>query len=100
LRTLSYLQTDPAFEQPPVRIALVTARNMPAHERVIRTLLAWNVRVDEAFFMGGVAKTKVLERFRPHIYFDDQDVHCGPASKVVPTARVPYRCEPPLAKIA
>jgi len=61
---------------------------MPAHERVIRTLLAWNVRVDEAFFMGGVSKTKVLEAFRPHIYFDDQDAHCEPASKLVPTAKV------------
>ncbi|MGC4033244.1 MAG: 5'-nucleotidase [Tepidisphaeraceae bacterium] len=50
---------------------------MPAYERVIRTLLAWNVRVDEAFFMGGVAKTKVLEAFKPHIFFDDQDVHCA-----------------------
>ena len=88
LRTLSTLQTDPAFSKPPIRIALITARNMPAHERVIRTLLAWNVRVDEAFFMGGVSKAKVLEAFRPHIYFDDQDAHCEPASKLVPTAKV------------
>jgi 5'-nucleotidase len=88
LRTISTLQSDPAFTKPPVRIAVVTARNMPAHERVIRTLLAWNVRVDEAFFMGGVSKTRILEAFRPHIYFDDQDVHCVPASSVVPTARV------------
>src|SRR5439155_26934766 len=60
LRTLSDLQGDPAFAKPPIRIAVVRARNLPAHERVIRTLLAWNVRVDEAFFMGGVSKTKVL----------------------------------------
>jgi 5'-nucleotidase len=88
LRTLSVLQSDPAFPKPPIRIALITARNMPAHERVIRTLLAWNVRVDEAFFMGGVSKTKILEAFRPHIYFDDQEAHCEPASKLVPTAKV------------
>lgn len=88
LRTMSSLQSDSAFRSPPVRIAVVTARNMPAHERVIRTLLAWNVRVDEAFFMGGVEKTRILEAFRPHIYFDDQDVHCRPASSVVPTAKV------------
>lgn len=88
LRTISTLQSDPAFEKPPVRVAVVTARNMPAHERVIRTLLAWNVRVDEAFFMGGMSKTRILEAFRPHIYFDDQDVHCAPASSVVPTAKV------------
>lgn len=89
LRTLSALQRDPGFKRKPVRLALVTARNMPAHERVIRTLLAWDVHVDEAFFMGGVEKTKILEAFRPHIFFDDQDVHTGPASSVVPTAKVP-----------
>lgn len=88
LRTISVLQSDPAFEKPPVRVAVVTARNMPAHERVIRTLLTWNVRVDEAFFMGGMSKTRILEAFRPHIYFDDQDVHTMPASTVVPTAKV------------
>jgi len=88
LRTISLLQSDPAFEKSPVRIAVVTARNMPAHERVIRTLLAWNVRVDEAFFMGGVSKTRILEAFHPHIFFDDQDVHTKPASSVVPTAKV------------
>ena len=43
---------------------------MPAHERVIRTLLAWNVRVDEAFFMGGVSKTRILEAFRGGNGFD------------------------------
>lgn len=87
LRTLSKLQAD-AVGRRPVRIAVVSARNMPAHERVIRTLLAWNVHVDEAFFMGGVSKTKILEAFHPHIFFDDQDVHCRPASAVVPTGRV------------
>lgn len=88
LRTLSDLQADPGFKDPPIRIAVVSARNMPAHERVIRTLLAWNVRVDEAFFMGGVSKTKVLTAFAPHIYFDDQEAHCAPAAGVVPTGRV------------
>jgi len=100
LRTLSTLQKDPAFKAPPVRLALVTARNMPAHERVIRTLLAWDVHVDEAFFMGGVNKTKVLEAFSPHIFFDDQDVHVGPASMVVPTAKVPNDLTSPTAKTA
>lgn len=90
LKVLSFLQNDTSFrENPPVRIALVTARSMPTHERVIKTLKLWNVRVDEAFFMGGVSKTKVLSAFRPHIFFDDQDVHCQPASLEVPTARVP-----------
>ncbi|MBX9680059.1 MAG: 5'-nucleotidase [Gemmataceae bacterium] len=98
LRTLSALQKDPGFKQRPVRLALVTARNMPAHERVIRTLLAWDVHIDEAFFMGGVEKTKVLEAFSPHIFFDDQDVHVGPASSVVPTAKVPNDLTSPKRK--
>jgi 5'-nucleotidase len=90
LRTLSLLQGDTPAEASPIRLALVTSRGMPAHERVIRTLHAWNVRIDEAFFMGGVPKTEILETFNPHIYFDDQEVHCTPASRVVPTARVPF----------
>lgn len=91
LRTFSTLQSDRSFGHPPIRIALITARNMPAHERVIRTLLAWNVRVDEAFFLGGVNKTRILEAFRPHIFFDDQEVHCLPAARKVPTAKVSVR---------
>jgi 5'-nucleotidase len=96
LKTLSFLQYDLdfrklGFAKPPIRTALVTARNSPAHERVIRTLRAWNVRVDETFFLGGVAKDKVLKAFSPHIYFDDHHKHCDSASKLVPTARVPLR---------
>ena len=93
LRAFAVLQADNSFTKPPIRLALITARNMPAHERVIRTLLAWNVRVDEAFFLGGVNKTRVLEAFNPHIFFDDQDVHCAPASRRVPTAKVSLRAE-------
>ena len=72
-----------------VRTALITARNLPAHMRVLNTLLAWDVNVDEAFFLGGLPKTDILRAFRPHIFFDDQEVHCIPASKVVSTGRVP-----------
>jgi 5'-nucleotidase len=75
----------------PIRTALVTARGGPAHERVIRTLLAWGIVIDEAFFLGGVPKTEVLEAFRPHIYFDDQVPHCERAAPTVPTGRVPVR---------
>jgi 5'-nucleotidase len=88
LRTLSLVQALYPPERSPIRLALVTARSMPSHERVIRTLHAWGVRVDEAFFMGGVDKTPILEAFQPHLFFDDQDLHCRPASRVVPTARV------------
>ena len=72
-----------------IRLGLFTARNSPAHERVIKTLRLWNVRIDEMFFLGGVPKHEVLKAFKPHIFFDDQQVHCKPASKLVPTAMVP-----------
>jgi len=95
LKTLSFLQFDldnsTSGSQPPLRTALVTARNSPAHERVIRTLRTWNVRIDETFFLGGVPKHKILESFSPHIFFDDQHQHCEGAARVVPTARVPHR---------
>jgi len=74
----------------PIRIALVTARSRPAEMRVIKTLRHWGVYVDEAFFLGGVEKTKVLQAFKPHLYFDDQDVHLEAASKHVPSGKVPY----------
>lgn len=80
----------------PVRIALVTARNSPAEMRVIKTLRHWGVYVDEAFFLGGVEKTKVLKAFKPHIYFEDQDVHLEAASKIVPAGKVPYLTDSPL----
>ncbi len=91
LKTLSYLQMQFPDELIPIRTALVTARNAPAHERVIRTLREWNVRIDEAFFLGGMEKSEVLQSFGAHIFFDDQLVHIDPASKLVPTARVPYK---------
>jgi len=95
LKTLSYLQFDLNSHTEegitPIRTALVTARNSPAHERVIRTLRAWNVRIDETFFLGGVAKDRILESFSPHIFFDDQHQHCDAAAKMVPTARVPHK---------
>ena len=56
----------------PIRTAVVTARNAPAEERAIKTLRAWDIRVDEIHFLGGVSKAGILTRFRPHIYFDDQ----------------------------
>ncbi len=75
----------------PIRTALVTSRNAPAHERAIKTLRSWGIRVDEAFFLGGVSKKEVLSAFGAHIFFDDQRIHTDPASEVVPSAVVPYR---------
>jgi 5'-nucleotidase len=57
LRTLAILQNSPQFKRPPIRTALVTSRGMPAHLRVLYTLRAWNIEIDEAFFMGGVPKS-------------------------------------------
>ena len=88
LRTLASVQSNSKLPQTPIRTALVTARNSPAHERVIRTLRTWGVRVDETFFLGGVSKRKVLKAFGAHIFFDDQSIHCADARSVVPTARV------------
>ncbi|MDF2537369.1 MAG: 5-nucleotidase [Herbinix sp.] len=88
LRTLSTIK-----EQYPdiLRIAIVTARNNPAHKRVILTLRQWGVMVDEAFFLGGVEKKEILKAFNAHIFFDDQDTHLKPASSEVPSGRVPYK---------
>lgn len=92
LETLSHVQgLFSESETCPIRTALVTSRNAPAHERAIKTLRNWNVKIDEAFFLGGVSKTDVLAAFGAHIFFDDQSVHTDPASKVVPSAIVPYR---------
>ena len=91
LRKLSRLQERFPYEECPIRTALVTARSAPAHERVIRTLRTWKVRLDEAFFLGGVEKKEFLKAFGAQIFFDDQSVHTISASTVVPAARVPYR---------
>lgn len=93
LKALSLLQKQSTSFEIPIRLALITARNSPAHERVIKTLRTWNVRIDEMFFMGGVAKDKVLKEFHPHIFFDDQSIHCEAAAKVAPTAQVPAEYE-------
>ena len=91
LKTISIIQQKFPKDAVPIRTALVTARNAPAHERVIRTLRAWNVRTDEVFFLGGIEKSKVLKAFGANIFFDDQTVHTESASKLVPSARVPYK---------
>lgn len=91
LKRLSGLQRELGTENCPIRTALVTSRSAPAHERVIRTMRAWNVRVDEAFFLGGLDKREFLRAFGAQIFFDDQWRHTQSASQAVPAARVPYR---------
>ncbi len=90
LKKLSDLQRELGPENCPIRTALVTSRSAPAHERVIRTMRAWNVRVDEAFFLGGLDKRDVLKAFGAQIFFDDHPVHTASAAQSVPAARVPY----------
>ncbi len=85
-------------EYSPVRVAIVTARNSPAEMRVINTLRHWGVYVDSAFFLGGVGKARVLQAFRPHIFFEDQDVHLKDAAGFVPAGKVPYCTGSPLAE--
>lgn len=71
-----------------LRTALVTARSAPAHERAIRTLMSWNIEVDEAMFLGGLAKGEFLREFEPDFFFDDQTRHVSAAAQHVPSGHV------------
>jgi 5'-nucleotidase len=78
-------ETGPAMR---IRTALVTARSAPAHERAVRTLMAWEVEVDEALFLGGLDKGPFLRSFEPDFFFDDQTRHCASAADAGPTGHV------------
>ena len=80
----------PAGEDAPIRTALVTARSAPAHERVIRTLREWGVRLDEALFLGGRHKGPFLEAFGADIFFDDSQHNIDSASQHVTAGHVPH----------
>jgi len=82
-------QAFPATEAP-IRTALVTARSAPAHERVIRTLRAWDIRIDESIFLGGLNKTEFLKAYQADVFFDDQPSHCESASPHIATGHVPH----------
>ena len=89
LQALHSLQKNP----PPgvkmkIRTALVTARSAPAHDRAIKTLMSWNIEIDEVFFLGGMDKGPFLQVFEPDFYFDDQLRHCESAARVSPTGHV------------
>lgn len=90
LSLLHQIQLDYPAESLPIRTALITARGAPAHERVIRTLRAWNIRIDEAFFLGGRDKGEFLKAFGADIFFDDQTKHCESARQHVATGHVPH----------
>jgi len=90
LTVLHKIQRAFPAEQSPIRTALITARGAPAHERVIRTLRSWDVRIDEALFLGGIDKTNFLQAFRADIFFDDRHQHCASAAEHVAAAHVPH----------
>lgn len=90
LQRLHNLQQTFAIDDCPIRTALVTARNAPAHERAIRTLREWDIRTDEALFLGGLDKGEFLNAFGADIFFDDQQQHCLSASQHTTAGHVPH----------
>jgi 5'-nucleotidase len=75
---------------PSVRIAVITARNAPSHERLVTTFRDWNVQPDETFFLGGIDKTRILQAFKPHMFFDDQVLHLESGSNYGAMVHVPF----------
>jgi 5'-nucleotidase len=92
LEALHRLQQADDRDKVPMRLrtALVTARSAPAHERAIRTLMDWNIHVDEAMFLGGLDKGPFLREWAPDFYFDDQTGHVESAALHVPAGHVPH----------
>jgi 5'-nucleotidase len=87
LQALHRLQREPSAAMR-IRTALVTARSAPAHERAIRTLMEWEIEVDEAMFLGGLPKGRFLREFEPDFFFDDQTGHIESAAQHVPAGHV------------
>jgi 5'-nucleotidase len=87
LEALHRMQQTPARDMR-IRTALVTARSAPAHERAIRTLMDWHIEIDEAMFLGGLAKGEFLREFEPDFFFDDQTRHVDSAAEHVPAGHV------------
>lgn len=90
LAKLNRLQRGYPASASPIRTALVTARGAPSHERVIRTLRAWQIHIDEALFLRGLDKGEFLRDFRADIFFDDQLAHCDAAREHVASGHVPH----------
>jgi len=73
-----------------LRMAIITARNAPAHERMVTTLKSWGVTPDQAFLLGGMEKARILDVLRPHIYFDDQVSHLRSDAGDIPMVHIPF----------
>jgi 5'-nucleotidase len=82
-------RNDPAYTKI-LRIAIITARSAPSHERVVTTLKSWGVAADETFFLGGMDKARVLAIFKPHMFFDDQLSHLKSNGSAIPMVHVPF----------
>ena len=82
--------TDPEGYQRRVRVAVVTARSAPAHERAINSIHQWGLRVNDAFFLGGVEKGPILAVLEPHIFFDDQRRNIDTTSHLAPSVHIPF----------
>lgn len=85
----AHKQQHPEYENR-IRVSIVTARNAPSHERALKTLKSWGVMANDAFFLGGIEKGRVLGVLKPHIFFDDQSGHLQSASAVVPSVHIPF----------
>ncbi len=90
LAALQKLQAEFPRESCPIHTGLFTARSAPAHERVIRTLRSWEIRLDESLFLGGMPKSDFLRAFNADVFFDDQPMHCDLAREHVATGHVPH----------
>lgn len=94
LATIQRLEDRAIRERPDyqriIRTSIVTARNAPAHERLINTLEAWGVNTNETFFLGGMEKKRVLEVLRPHMFFDDQRSHLASDGGDIPMVHIPF----------
>lgn len=90
LAALHAIQAEFSEGNCPIRTALITARSAPTHERVVKTLRAWKVRIDESIFLGGMDKGEFLRAFNADVFFDDQEGHCHSAREHVPTGHVPH----------
>ncbi|WP_449342428.1 5'-nucleotidase, partial [Streptomyces aurantiogriseus] len=73
-----------------VHVSIVTARNAPAHERAVLSLNNWGVTVNDAFFLGGVDKSSIMDVLKPHIFFDDQESHLEGTSRTTPSVHIPF----------
>lgn len=56
----------------------------------MRSLKDWGVAVNDAFFLGGIDKSKIMEVLKPHIFFDDQVGHLTGTARSTPSVHIPF----------